>query len=107
MTTLVSESSGDYGDYGSQTIFFLPPSGQGPDYWKNYYITHNEDEETKDNSPYMIKGPRSTWILVRNQNDPSLLFSVGQGSISAHIKSFIWFKEVKNSLNQVQIHPLH
>ena len=63
-----------------------------PDFWDGYVIAP-EVEEFPDNTPYRITGPRTNWLLCRNQVNPDLLFPISASGKCGNIKGYGWFKE--------------
>jgi hypothetical protein len=56
----------------------------------NYLVEPTDNE----NVPYRVTGPRSSWRLMRNQNNRSILFAVNDRINGvAQIRGFEWFTD--------------
>ncbi len=83
-----------------------------PSFWSGYevipYERDTHDPESTMVCPYKVRGPRKTWLLVRNVPNPAMLFPVPEDFLKGShlLKGFAWFKEIKAEDGQsVTLHP--
>lgn len=72
---------------------------------KAYQITPKpEDDCGPVRSPYTLHGPRSAYFLVRNDNNPAMLFSVNFANFmkSEKVAGYSWFTDTDGTLKPIR-----
>jgi hypothetical protein len=79
-----------------------------PKEWDRYTVSEYAfDVDNQAMMPYLIKGPRKNWGLMRNAVHPNMLFPVPENFVTGSLKvnGVGWFKEVVIDTDNISLVP--